>query len=456
MKALSCFPCCMLRGGAALEELKHFVSLCKQDPAILQKPEFSFFKEFIESCGGKVPKDKDFYEHIPSEDSTEEKSYNEDKEEQDDEDEEEVEEEQEQEKENDEDLMKEETIECPPLAPTIEGDLSEQAIEEICNLKEEAVNLVQENNFEEALEKYNKIISYGNPSAMIYTKRASVLLSLKRPKACIRDCTEALNLNIDSANAYKIRAKAYRYLGKWESAHADIEQGQKIDYDEDLWEMQKLIEEKYKKIYEKRRYKINKEEEKKRKEREKELKKRLAAKKAAEKAYKDNSKRENYDSDSSDSSYSQPDFSGDFPGGMPGGLGGGLGGGFPGGMDGGMPGGMGAGYPGGFPGGLGGGMGGGMPAGLGGGIPGGLGGGLGGGIPGGLGGGMPGGMPDLNSPEMKELFSNPQFYQMMQNMMSNPELLSKYANDPKYKHIFDNLKNSDLGNMGKPGGNGKI
>ncbi|SCM25500.1 Hsc70-interacting protein, putative [Plasmodium chabaudi chabaudi] len=419
-----------------IEELKKFVATCEEDPSILLKPEFSFFKDFIESFGGKVKKDKMGYEKMKSEDSTEEKTEEEEEEEEEEEDEEEEEEEEEEEQDDPEELelIKEETEECPPLAPIIEGELSEEQIEEICKLKEEAVNLVGDKKYEEALEKYNKIISFGNPSAMIYTKRASILLNLKRPKACIRDCTEALNLNIDSANAYKIRAKAYRYLGKWEFAHADMEQGQKIDYDENLWDMQKLIQEKYKKIYERRRYKINKEEEKQRLKREKELKKRLAAKKKAEKMYKENTKRKNYDSDSSDSSYSEPDFSGDFPGGMPGGMPGMPG--MPGGMGGmgGMPG-----MPGGFPG---------MPGGMGG-MPGGM-----GGMPGGMG-GMPGGMPgmpDLNSPEMKELFNNPQFFQMMQNMMSNPDLINKYANDPKYKNIFENLKNSDLGGMmgGKP------
>lgn len=294
------------------------MTLCQENPSILLKPELGFFKKFIESFGGKVSKDKEFFEKSASDESTEEKSDEEeveedenDKDDVEEEEEDDVQEDEDEEEDDDErckDFMVEETIECPPLAPIVDEDLSDEVLEEISNLKIEAAELVQDNKFEEALEKYNKIIAFGKPSAMIYTKRASVLLSLKRPKACIRDCTEALNLNIDSANAYKVRAKAYRHLGKWECAHADIEQGQKIDYDEDLWEMQKLIEEKYKKIYEKRRFKINREEEKKRKKREKELKKRLAARKAAEKAYKANNKRENYDSDSSDSSYSEPDF----------------------------------------------------------------------------------------------------------------------------------------------------
>merc|ERR1712042_101644 len=38
-----------------LELLKQFVLACKANPAILQSPELKFFKDWIESLGGKVP-----------------------------------------------------------------------------------------------------------------------------------------------------------------------------------------------------------------------------------------------------------------------------------------------------------------------------------------------------------------------------------------------------------------
>lgn len=39
-----------------------------------------------------------------------------------------------------------------------------------------------------------------------------VYLKLNKPNACIKDCTRALELNCDSAAAYKFRGRAYRYI----------------------------------------------------------------------------------------------------------------------------------------------------------------------------------------------------------------------------------------------------
>jgi hypothetical protein len=38
-----------------ISQLFGFIALCKKDPNILRKPEFSFFKSYIESLGGKIP-----------------------------------------------------------------------------------------------------------------------------------------------------------------------------------------------------------------------------------------------------------------------------------------------------------------------------------------------------------------------------------------------------------------
>ena len=55
--------------------------------------------------------------------------------------------------------------------------------------------------------------------------------------AAIRDCTEALKLNPDSAKAYKIRGKSYRRLRDFEKAHKDLAEAQKIDFDDDIEEI---------------------------------------------------------------------------------------------------------------------------------------------------------------------------------------------------------------------------
>lgn len=49
-------------------------------------------------------------------------------------------------------------------------------------------------------------------SAMLYAKRASVLLKQNRVKAALRDCDEAIKLNPDSASAYKFRGRSHRFV----------------------------------------------------------------------------------------------------------------------------------------------------------------------------------------------------------------------------------------------------
>lgn len=38
-----------------IEKLKMFVQFCSASPHILNRPELSFFKDFVEKLGGKVP-----------------------------------------------------------------------------------------------------------------------------------------------------------------------------------------------------------------------------------------------------------------------------------------------------------------------------------------------------------------------------------------------------------------
>ncbi len=48
-------------------------------------------------------------------------------------------------------------------------------------------------------------------------------------------------MNPDSAKAYKIRGKAYRHLGLYEEALKDLQLGNKLDWDESSYELQKFV-----------------------------------------------------------------------------------------------------------------------------------------------------------------------------------------------------------------------
>lgn len=42
-------------GAEEINKLKVFISFCSQKPEILNVPQLSFFKEFVEQLGGKIP-----------------------------------------------------------------------------------------------------------------------------------------------------------------------------------------------------------------------------------------------------------------------------------------------------------------------------------------------------------------------------------------------------------------
>nr|CEL67462.1 TPA: Cs1 protein, related [Neospora caninum Liverpool] len=405
-------------------ELKAFIGMCERDPSILHRPELAFFKEYLQSLNAEIPAEmparggspeKPATAPVPEESSDEESS------------ESEVEEFDE-ESLKDSEVIPPETNPPPPLAPEGQKELTDDEQDKLGKLKEEAAAACEAGECETALAKYTEALLIGNPTALLYTRRADVLLKLKRPVACIRDCDEALKLNPDSARAYKIRGKANRLLGKWREAHSDLDMGQKIDYDEGLWDMQKLVDEKFRKIEEHERKILRKREEAEKKRREKEAKKRRAA---AQRAYEEQKQRD-------------ASGSGGFPGGFPEGFPGyGGGAGFPGGAGGfGFPGGM----PGTFAGSSCGGPG--MT-----GTPGGCCGGMGGGCgaPGMPSDSMPGGAGNLfgalNDPELKKLFENPKMMAAFQDIMSNPSSISKYASDPEVMAALGSLTSKFGGGM---------
>ena len=67
------------------------------------------------------------------------------------------------------------------------------------------------------------------------------LLRLGRPSAAAADCEKALELNPDSAKAYKVAGKALTKTGDFEGAYAKLCTGNKIDEDEDSAALQKTL-----------------------------------------------------------------------------------------------------------------------------------------------------------------------------------------------------------------------
>lgn len=134
--------------------------------------------------------------------------------------------------------------------PIPEEGLSEEAQDKQAGFKQEAVDAMEDGKLDLALEKYTEAIKCGCNSALLYCRRAKLLLQLDRPGAAVQDCTAALEINPDSGSAYKLRGKAYAKQEKYEEAHKDLSTGLKLDYDEDTEEMAKPIAEKVNKMQE--------------------------------------------------------------------------------------------------------------------------------------------------------------------------------------------------------------
>jgi suppressor of tumorigenicity protein 13 len=95
-------------------------------------------------------------------------------------------------------------------------------------------------DFEGAVDKFTEAIKLV-PSAALFASRGGAFLKMRKPIAAIRDADKALELNPDSAKAFKTRGSGEAMLGRWVKAVHDLNTGQSIDFDEATAEQQKEI-----------------------------------------------------------------------------------------------------------------------------------------------------------------------------------------------------------------------
>jgi suppressor of tumorigenicity protein 13 len=196
---------------AKLSQLENFVELLKDNPDTIHLPELEFFRDYLESLGARIP---ERVAEVPQEEDPE--------------------------------RMAEEADPMPPAPALHVTDLSEEQEAKLGDLKAKVQEAIEDGDRSNALEFLNQAVSIGGVTAMLMTKRADLLLKLKRPLAAIKDCDTALSLNPDSGKAFRIRGLAHRYLLNWERAHADLSAAQRIDYDESVEPIHRLVDEKFK------------------------------------------------------------------------------------------------------------------------------------------------------------------------------------------------------------------
>nr|CAI5849693.1 unnamed protein product [Callosobruchus analis] len=277
----------------ALVQLKQFIDICKSTPAILHLPELRFFREYIESLGGKIPDpprmSADPKVEVPEE-STAKPA------------EEPVESDTESELELDmSGCVEPDKLDENQKMGDTEKEVTDEDRDKADEKRIEAMQQLSEGNVDKAIDIFTEAIELNPQSALLFAKRGQAYLRLTKPNACIRDCTRALEINCDSAAAYKFRGRAYRLLGEWELAAKDLRQACNIDFDEQTDEWLKEVTPNAKKIEE---HLLKKERRKKEKEEKEKLERLRKAREAHAKA--------------AEKQEEMPDFGGAGAGGLPG------------------------------------------------------------------------------------------------------------------------------------------
>ncbi|CAH8548873.1 unnamed protein product [Dicrocoelium dendriticum] len=221
-----------------IKELKVFVDLLKSKPDILNLPDLSFFKEWLLSLGARLPTSATGNSRSaekcesPEVDSGAESTTSESEIEFD-----------------DVDVLPEDTDPHPEMGDeTLE--VTDDMLEKADEKRSEAQSKYSEGEFAAAVELFTEAIKLNPTSALLYARRASCFIKLKKPCVAIRDCDKAIELNPDSAPPYKWRGFANKMLGRWEAAFNDFQTSLKYDYSQDAYDAMKEVEPKHKRIYE--------------------------------------------------------------------------------------------------------------------------------------------------------------------------------------------------------------
>jgi len=277
-----------------VSELKAFVSTLEADPALLHLPQLAFFKKYLEGMGAKIPEKQHKHEHGHAEHKHEhghaehkhehghaeqahghghahghtdccgghghgdghghehehghkhEHSHGAPKDEKKDAEEED----EEQPEAADPDLMPPDSDPPAEMGSAAGRDLSEDELEQLSNHKMGASEAAANGDFSKAVAGFTAALKL-MPSPLLYAKRADAFLKLKKPNAAVRDCGAAIDLNPDSAKALRTRGVAYRYLGEYEKAQADLSLAQRIDYDDTVTHVHEYVKERLAKLWKK-------------------------------------------------------------------------------------------------------------------------------------------------------------------------------------------------------------
>lgn len=139
--------------------------------------------------------------------------------------------------------LKMETEAFPILHPPLEAQPSEKRAKQATKIRQEAEKEAgtHVDDPTKAIAVYTEAMRVGGSTGVILVNRAALLLQVARPRAAVRDCTAALNLNNSFFKAYRVRGGAHGKLGHWKKAHRDLTEAQKLKHDATTEELQKVF-----------------------------------------------------------------------------------------------------------------------------------------------------------------------------------------------------------------------
>lgn len=229
-------------------ELMVFVQLFRTKPEILHLPEMAFFRDWLQGMGAVLPCKACRFGCTCSPREAEALLLSESEE---------------SEIEIDEDgVIKPDTDEPQEMGEFEGAEVTEMMMEQANEKKMKAVSAQGEGDLEKAVDLFTEAIKLNPCMAILYAKRASVYIQMQKPNAAIRDCNRAIQINADSAQAYKWRGKAHQLLGHWVQAARDLGTACNLDYDEAASAFLREVQPKANKILEHRRKYERKREEK--------------------------------------------------------------------------------------------------------------------------------------------------------------------------------------------------
>merc|ERR1711872_1064075 len=77
--------------------------------------------------------------------------------------------------------------------------MTDEEIEQFDEVRGRAMGIFSEGEWEKAIEEFTAAIKLNPNSAAMFAKRGTCFLKLNKPRACVRDCTRAIELNPDNA-----------------------------------------------------------------------------------------------------------------------------------------------------------------------------------------------------------------------------------------------------------------